>query len=104
ARRPRRRAERRRSGGRERLSVVGADQVGLLERVLRLDAPDRAGARAEDDRLGDRKSALEPDALEQGPRRDSRGGDEDVLAPDEIVRRQDLVDVVAGLLELPAIL
>src|SRR4051794_20414103 len=79
------------------LAVLEPGERGeLLEAVLRLDAPHRAGAGAHDERVGQRAVLRVADAAEQGAAGDARGRDEDVVAGDEVVRVQHARRVEAG--------
>src|SRR5687767_5534579 len=66
----------------------------LLGGVVGRDAADGARARAHHDRLRLGAGRADAHAAQEGAARDARGGDEHVLAGDEIVRRQDTVEVV----------
>ena len=63
------------------------EALELVERVRRLDPAHGAGARAHDDRVGDRAVRRVADAAKQRAGRHAGRGDEDVLARDEVVGR-----------------
>src|SRR6187551_3883181 len=69
----------------------------LLGRVVGGDPADGPGARAHHDRLGLDAGAGDADAPQEDPARDPGRGDEDVIAGDEIVRRQHALEVDAGI-------
>src|SRR4029079_12027869 len=78
---------------------------GLREQMDRIDEADAVAARAQHDRLGAGALREVPHAAEQGPVRDA-GADHHLVAPDEVIDAEDLVDVVdavlAGLPDLGA--
>ena len=61
-----------------------------------VELADGPGLRAHDQRLGVGAVAPEADTTQQFAVGDAGGGEEDVLAGDEVVEREDLVEVVAG--------
>src|SRR5690242_5261968 len=67
----------------------------LLDRMRGLERADGAGLRAHDQRGRERASRAVSHATEQVAVGDSGGGEEDVLAPDQVVGREDLLEVVS---------
>ena len=72
--------------------------------MVRLDVPHRAGSRAHDHGVRGGAVAVVVDAPEQRAVGDAGGGEEDVLPRDQVVEREDIADVVAGTLQLVALL
>src|SRR5215210_2814766 len=72
----------------------------LLGRVVGGDPADGPGAGAHHDRLGLDAAAADADAAEKRAARDAGGSDEDVVPRDQVVGREDAVDVVPALDEL----
>src|SRR5215207_3509208 len=68
----------------------------FLGRVVSRDPADSAGAGPHHDRLRLHAGPAHAHAAQEDTARDAGRGDEDVLAGDEIVRRQHAVDVDAG--------
>src|SRR3954452_9860168 len=79
------------------LAVLEPGERGeLLEAVLRLDAPHRAGAGAHDERVGERAVLGVADAAQQRARRHAGRRDEDVVPGHEVVGAQHARRVEAG--------
>src|SRR5262249_40789279 len=74
----------------------------LFEGVGGLDAADGARARTHDDGVRDRAAGDVANPLQERAARDPGGGHEDVLAGDQVVGREDAIDVVAGVVEVLA--
>ena len=73
----------------------------LLEQMRLASMQHRSGPGAHDDRVRDRPVARVADAAQERPGRHSRGGEEDVPPADEIVGRQDTVEVVTVVDQAP---
>ena len=76
---------------------LAVDLLELADAVLAVDHADGARAGAHHDRLAGRALGEETNALDQGAVGDPGGGEEDVVALDQIVGGQDAIEVVPGL-------
>src|SRR4051812_29020899 len=74
----------------------GGEAAELVELVAGVDGADGAGLGAHDERLRGGAPAVVVHALQQLAVGDAGGGEEAVLAGDEVVLGQDPVEVVAG--------
>src|SRR5438067_554879 len=83
--------------GRSAVFLLTVDLLELGDAVLAADRADGPRAGAHHDRLGGGVVGEEADALDHRAVGDPGGGEEDVVAFDEVVDRQDAVEVVAGL-------
>ena len=74
----------------------GAVLGQLVERVLGIDEPDRAGLRPHDQRLGGGAELVVAHPMEQFAVGDTGGGEEAVVPLDQVIGGEDGVEVVAG--------
>src|SRR5215204_2483654 len=79
------------------------DQVGAAQLMPGLDQADGARDRAHRQRLGQHLVGPEADPAQELAVGDAGGGEEDVVAPDQVVDGEHLVEVVAGVEGGPAL-